>query len=148
MKDTPEGFKRLSDGVLHWNPGWDRVTYNDPGEAIKQYYAGELRFACNERRFSNYRSHPCGIAAKYDPDDNGNMTKCGHHSAEIKAKRRKKQDDRHNAWKKEFDYKCNKSKLMSELPQIVRSIAEGHNDARSLCLDWITRNNKLEEENK
>lgn len=145
---TPEGFKRTNDGFLHWSPGWSRAVYTDPGEAIKQFHNGKLRVACNERSFSNWKYHPCGNAAKYDPDAKGNFTKCGHHSKDAKARKAAKQKDRDDAWRKDFDYRMEKGNLQKELETIVRAIATGHNDARSLCLDWVTRKEKLEEENK
>ncbi|QGH74657.1 hypothetical protein KNU84_gp047 [Bacteriophage DSS3_VP1] len=147
MKETPKGFKRLSDGVLHWNPGWDRVSYDDPGEAIKQHWAGELRFACNERNFSNYRSHPCGNTAKYDPDENGNLTKCGHHSAAAKARKKKKQEERDAARNAKWDYARSVREHQHQLEAIVREIALGHNDPRTLCSDWVKRKEELKEEN-
>lgn len=146
-KEAPEGFVRLSSGILTWRPGFpSKVTYKTPDEAIVMPWAGKYVLRCNEKVFKDWSSGPCQNKAKYDPDENGNPTKCGHHRAEAKTRKKLQQEERDRKRMAALDYKIAKGKLTAELTQIVKAIAEGHNDARGLCLDWVNRNNKLEEE--
>ena len=101
-------------------------------------------YLCAEAVFSGYRHRPCGKTAKYDPDGNGNPTRCGHHSAAAKERRRKKKEERDAAWRRKFDRNSKLRKLNKEMPEIIQKIADGHNDPRGLCLDWLTRKAEAE----
>lgn len=142
--DEAKGFKRGADGVLEQSPARFSRHYKDPGEAIKTWWAGELRLGCTERRFENYSSFPCGKPAKHDPDHNGNPTKCGVHCAAAKekreAKRRAKEVADRAKWRRQNELR----RLSQEAQEIIRQIAEGHNDSRYLCQDWINRRTKVE----
>lgn len=142
MSDLPEGFKRDDDGTPRWNPApFSRPSYVEPSEAIKLVY-GKDQFCCNERVFRGYSTGPCGKPAKHDPDANGNLTKCGHHSAAAKARKKAKQEATYARWEAEAKAKQRAADLNSEAIEIVRKIAAGHNDPRGLCLDWVQRKDK------
>lgn len=145
-KETPRGFERDADGVLCWGAGKGRVNYCDPGEAVKCWWAGERVFRCTERSFSHYSSHPCGHQAKYDPDANGNPTKCGHHRAAAKkrkaeaaeAKRAAREAEDRRRWLRR-KAAAERQALKDEAVTLIQRIAEGHNDPRSACQDWLDR---------
>jgi hypothetical protein len=129
-----KGLQRDSDGILVWKGGGD---YRQPDEAIKTWWAGNLRFGCNERCFSNYHSHPCGNTAKHDPDAKGNPTKCGTHSQAAKDKRKAKSDARHEATREQWAREKALNKATAALEPALRKIAEGYNDARGLAEEVI-----------
>ena len=146
MTDVPEGFNRGKDGILRWEgSGFGRRHYREPDEAIKTLYAGKERIGCNESVMSNLCSHPCGKAPKYDPDANGNPTKCGHHSAAAKARRKAKRDAANEAEKARWRQKRESAEMAKEAQEIVCRIAEGYNDPRSLCMDWVARKQEFSE---
>jgi len=107
------------------------------------WWAGERYWQCTEHVFSgeriDFRGHQCGNTAKNDPDEDGNPTKCGIHSAAGKAKKSAK---REASWQK---YKAKEARenleraLTSEAREIVRLVAMGHNDARGLCAAWVEK---------
>lgn len=141
----PAGFTRNGNGILEQNGfrGFGRIEYKTPSEATLTYYAGKLRFGCNEEVHDNYSSHPCGVSAKHDPDARGNPTKCGRHSAAGIAKKKARQDEQDAKWLRDFNLKMARDEHRAELRKIVERIAAGHNDPRGLCQDWISRNEKL-----
>ena len=144
MSDTPKGFRRRSDGVLEMAPGHHRHTC-DPGEAVMVHYGGESRLGCTERVWSrDIRCHDymCGKRPKHDPDHNGNPTKCGIHSQEAKEKRAAKSDAKWQAREKEWKRKKEIQSLKLEALQLIRAIADGHNDPRSACAEWCERYTK------
>jgi hypothetical protein len=107
------------------------------------WWAGERYWQCTEHVFSgercDMRGHQCGKTATKDPDADGNPTKCGIHSAEGKAKKAAKRADKWQEYKAKAD-RANLERVLSiEARNIVRLIADGHNDARGLCADWIAR---------
>lgn len=132
-----KGMVRGADGFLQWHGSWDMWSYKDPGEAVKTWWAGELRCGCTEEIFANHHSSPCGAVPKYDPDANGNMTKCGKHSASAKAKRKAAQDARYKAWREKWEKSAAIDKATRQLEPALRNIAEGHNDARGLAREII-----------
>jgi hypothetical protein len=88
---------------------------------------------------NNWRRSACGEKAKHDPDHNGNPTRCSAHSQAAVDRRKAKVDALYNAWKAETKRKSNQAALKAELHEIVRKIADGHDDPRGLCADWIAR---------
>ena len=131
---------RGSDGVLQVNSklAW-RAEYQDPGEAVKTWWAGKLRFGCAERQFSNHRDHPCGKTPKHDPDHNGNFTRCGNHSKATKDRRDAKQRAKREAEKAKWEFDSSVREHRAEMPGIIQQIADGHNDPRGLCQSWLDR---------
>jgi len=141
MSDFVPYLKRADDGVLQVNEvaGWLKESYKDPGEAIRTWWAGERRFGCTHRSFSHYRSHPCGNAAKHDPDHNGNPTKCGHHSQAAFERKAEKKAERDAKREADWQHKKAVYDYYAERHEIIVKIAEGHNDPRGLCQDWLDR---------
>lgn len=129
-----QGFVRDTDGILVWQGG---RHYQDPGEAVKTWWAGEVRCGCTEPIPASYSSSPCGKTAKYDPDANGRPTKCGRHSAAAKVKRKAAQEERDRAWRAKWDSQRALSTATAALEPALRKIAEGHNDARGLAQEVI-----------
>ena len=124
------GLVRGDDGLLRWTGG---RHYNEPGEAVKTWWKGELRLGCNAEVFSNWSSHPCGATPKHDPDANGNLTRCGRHSLEAMEKaraRREKEDEERRIASKNRVALCLAEK---EIEVALRSISAGHNDPRALA---------------
>lgn len=141
MSEAPKGWVRRKDGILEQQPGFlgHRARHD---EAVLGWWKGERRLCCTETVWSrDIRAHysMCGKTPKYDPDQNGNPTKCGIHSKEAKAKRQAKSDAKIEQWRAEMDAKRLRSELNKEALEIVRQIAEGHNDPRGLCSDWVRR---------
>ncbi len=132
-----KGVIRGEDGILQWQGGFGAGLYRDPGEAVKTWWAGELRIGCGESVFADFSSGPCGKIPKHDPDANGNMTKCGKHSAAAKAKRKAAREARDNAWRQKWDKSAAIGKATSQLEPALRQIADGHNDARGLAQEII-----------
>ena len=108
------------------------------------WHAGELRSGCTDNVMSSFHSAPCGNAAKHDPDINGNPTKCGHHSAAAKARKKAKRDERDRAERAKWALRDALWRWNGERDDIIRKIAEGHNDPRGLCLDWLARDPRNE----
>lgn len=119
------GFTRGADGILEWHGGRD---YDDPGEAIKTWRAGELRLGCNQLVYGEHSFSPCGKPPKHDPDANGRMTKCGAHCAASTARR-----------EADFLRKQALRDAVAGLEPALRQIADGHNDPRALAQEVIAR---------
>jgi hypothetical protein len=132
---------RNAEGILEpsLEPTWSRKSYKDPGEAVMTWWNGKKKFGCAHSVFENYRTHPCGKTAKYDPDQNGNPTKCGHHSQAALDRKEAKRKAREDAWRAEWAHKDAVRKHNAERDDIIRKIAGGHNDPRGLCQDWLDR---------
>lgn len=128
-------MERDEDGVLIIQGG---RRYQDPGEALKTWWSGKLKLSCTERIYSNYSSKPCGKTPKHDSDARGFPTKCGHHSAAAKERKRLKSDERLAKLLREFDQKAALHKAQAEIEQALRKIAEGYNDARGLAQEVIS----------
>lgn len=124
------GLVRGSDGLLAWHGG---SYYEDPGEAVKTWWAGVLRISCAESVWSNYSSAPCGKTAKHDPDANGHLTRCGLHSVAAKAKKKAAAAARDAAWRTKWDNQAALTKAEKEIEVALRFIAAGHNDPRALA---------------
>lgn len=112
-------------------------------KAYLGWWAGERFWQCTEHVFSgarhDIRGHKCCKTATKDPDADGNPTKCGLHSVEGKAKRKAKHEERWLAYKSKADRTNLESVLTREAREIVRLIADGHNDARGLCAEWVAK---------
>lgn len=130
------GLVRDRDGNLVWNGG---KGYEDPGEAVKTWWAGEARFGCAERVMRGMWAAPCGKKAKNDPDARGNPTRCGVHCAKEKGRRAAEQDARFAASRKAFDEKMAVVSAEKALEAAMREIANGHNDPRSLAREVLSR---------
>lgn len=131
-----KGFERCKDGVLKWVGGIGS-RYQDPAEAVRFYWAGELRLGCTERCFSVFSSAPCSKVAKHDPDANGNFTKCGLHSKAAYEKRNAKKDATSARRKRQWAADHAESDAKKALEKLVRAIAEGHNDPRSAAMEAV-----------
>ena len=128
------GLKRGEDGILVWNGG---RHYTDPGEAVKTWNGGVLRIGCNERVSSGFSSYPCGCTPKHDPDANGNLTKCGRHSAAAKAKKAAKEQAARDLWRAKFKASNAVRDAASALEPALRQIAKGYNNPRALAQEII-----------
>ena len=140
---------RGDDGILIRNSEisvWDRRSYREPDEAINVKDGKGLRLGCNHRMFQNYSSFPCGKKPKHDPDANGNLTKCGIHSAAAIQRRQDKSNAKMQAWRDEIHKKAEISRLRDEMLPLIRAIADGHNDPRSACVEWLDRYNAAKED--
>lgn len=129
-----KGLIRGADGILEWHGG---RRYDDLGEAVKTWCAGELRLGCNERVFRDYSSFPCGKTPKHDPDAHGRMTKCGVHCAAATDRRKAKQAERRAAWEAALEREIALSNAVAALEPALRRIAEGHNNPRDLAQEVI-----------
>ena len=138
MGSKSEYFERGEDGVLCQLPA-SLSNYQDPGEAIKTWSKGELRLGCAEAVHSGWRLFPCGTVPKHDPDHNGNPTRCGRHSAAAKKRVKEKCDARDAARRAKYERKAAIYKINLERDEIIQAIADGHNDPRGLCADWLRR---------
>jgi hypothetical protein len=110
--------------------------------AKKMWYAGKQRWGCVESIHDSGFSvsfHSCGAAARFDPDGNGNPTKCGRHSQAAQAKRDAIRNLRYAEYEAEQNRRANMKKLRDEQLTIIRQIAAGHNDPRALCLEYLNR---------
>jgi hypothetical protein len=124
------GLTRAADGVLEWHGG---RHYDTPDEAVRSYHKGVLAIRCNERIFSMWSSGVCGNTAKHDPDKNGNLTKCGRHCAEAVAKKKEKQAAEDAKRSRQWNAREALWKAEKKIEAALRSIADGHNDPRSLA---------------
>jgi hypothetical protein len=128
------GLVRDSDGILVWQGG---RHYTAPDEAVKTWWGGETKITCAHEVSSHYSNAPCGKGAKYDPDKNGNPTRCGHHSAAALAKKDAARRERNSAWEAKFYRKISVAGATAALEPALRKIAAGHNDAMGLAQEVI-----------
>lgn len=134
---------RGDDGFLRRANGFTE-PYSEPNEAIIGRVKGVDVFVCTERKSAGYfGSSPCGNKAKHDPDHNGNPTKCGHHSAAAKQRKKDKADERHRKWQEKWSRDSAVRALNVQRDEIIQKIAAGHNDPRGLCQDWLDAMAKL-----
>lgn len=116
------------------------------------WWAGERYWQCTEHVFSgdhaDVRGHQCGKTATRDLDADGNPTKCAIHSAEGKAKRQAKQDAKYANMQARWKRDRVARELAAEAKDIIRCIAEGHNDPRAICIDWVSRWEQNESETR
>lgn len=146
MTDAPKGFIRAQDGVLEIDFRFGALRRDNTEEAIRENGA----FVCGARvyRAGAWGSSHCRKPAKHDPDCNGNLTRCGIHSAESKAKRKAKTDAKDAEERAKIHRQVIVSNLRREALAIVRKVADGHNDPRALCADWVSRMDAIKEESK
>lgn len=142
-----KGFTRDKDGVLVWQGGIGN-SYRDPGEAVKFHYAGKLHFGCTERRYGLMRSASCDNAAKYDPDANGNPTKCGNHSKAAYERRNAKKDATEKRWRQQWQADAALREAQSALEPALRQIVQGHNNPRELAFEVLERLHEAREAQK
>lgn len=135
---VPLGFKRREeDQVLEAVPGPYPIV--DPGEAIMGWFAGKRRFQCTKDIFVLGRRPQCSNVARYDPDWQGNPTRCGVHCASAVDRRAAESEARRAKECAIVDRQNAIRVLERELHQIVQEIADGHSDPQSLCRDWLYR---------
>lgn len=142
-------FIRGDDGILRKNPAlnpWERRAYADPGEALNIERGNKFSLGCTHKRFENYSSFPCGKTPKHDPDANGRPTKCGIHSAEHIKRRKYKQDAKYAAETLKWARQREQASIRAEMLPLIRSIADGHNDPRTACREWLDRYEATKEE--
>lgn len=128
------GLVRDKDGLLYWTGG---RFYRDPGEAVKTWWAGELRISCAAPVYGDWSYKPCGKIAKHDPDANGNPTRCGTHCASAVAKREAASQAREAARQAKWGADKRLGKARADLEQALRLIALGHNDPRTLAQEAL-----------
>lgn len=135
-KKLSPGFARDKDGILIWEGRGAR--YENPGEAVKTWYAGKLRLGCTEWKPTGHGGHPCGKTARHDPDANGNATKCGNHSKAREAKKielRKRNFQKTRAMWAAIDAV---QAAVQALEPALRRIAQGANNPRKLAEETIS----------
>jgi hypothetical protein len=104
-----------------------------------------MNYRCAEIVFSKDGrfSRRCPNPAKHDPDAEGIPTKCGVHSRQANARREKAREARLEAerqsWAKQGKAQEKARRLQADAEDILRKIATGHNDPRSLALEWVER---------
>lgn len=103
---------------------------------------------CTKKLWDGWHKRSCGNVAKYDPDEDGVPTRCGVHSAEAVARREAKAHAKVAAEMAEWDRRKQQQNLASELHQIIRQIAGGHNDPRGMATEWLERWNATKEAKK
>ena len=139
MTDAPKGYTRNAAGVLEMLPAWRRDRHD---EAVWFKDGHGERFGCTVTVYRDGRDmtgHPCGKTAKHDPDAKGNPTHCGIHSIAAKARRRAKANAQYELERALSARRNERNNLLREAPGIIRQIADGHNDPRTLCLEWIAK---------
>ena len=94
---------------------------------------------CTEICFDNLRRYQCNCIAIHDPDEHGNPTKCGRHSAAKKAARKDKREAKYAAHVAERQQRERIHAIRAELDGMVEAIAAGHNNPAELCRDWLKR---------
>lgn len=102
---------------------------------------------CTYARVSSpgsYSFSRCWNPAKHDPDENGNPTRCGVHSAAAEARRKAKSNALREKHREESLRRATLINLRAEAMTIVRQIADGHNDPRELASDWVRRFDETE----
>lgn len=108
-------------------------------EAVKRY---DGKWQCQTRVFSgercDTRGHMCSRQANFDPDANGNPTKCKIHSEEGVRKKQKEADERYRLYCEKMAARERAANAQFSAVEIVRKIADGHNDPRGLCLQWLS----------
>lgn len=142
MSDKTPYFIRGDDGILRKNPAlnpWERRPYGDPGEALNIQSGGKFSLGCTHKRFENYSSFPCGKTPKHDPDSNGHPKKCGHHSAASAKRKKDKADAKMQEWRDRNARNADIRAVKAEMLPLIKSIAEGHNDPRTACREWLDR---------
>ena len=140
--DKKPPFVRGKDGILKINPDlspWDHRSYQPPDEALNVFDRGELRLGCTHRRFENYSSFPCGNKPKHDPDANGRPTRCGIHSSAAEQRRKDKRDSKMQEWCDNRARGAALRDVRAEMIPLIQSIADGHNDPRSACSEWLAK---------
>lgn len=135
------GLRRGPDGVIERIDGILCRSYENPGEAVIQWCGrGVKEFGCNHStHLYSGGTGPCGKPAKHDPDHRGNLTKCGHHSNAAMEKKAAKRKAKSEAWMSRYDLEHQKRQMESESLEILRKIAAGHNDPRSVAQEFINR---------
>ena len=142
--DQQPYFVRGSDGILTHNPKasrWNTAGYYDPDEAVNVSQGNQTRLGCTHKIFSNYSSYPCNKVPKHDPDKNGRPTKCGIHSAASFQKRQDKAEAKRQAWRDAARKRADIQAIRNEMLPLIQSIADGHNDPRGACAEWLDRYN-------
>jgi hypothetical protein len=112
-------------------------------KAELSYWAGETSRGCTYDMVQSpgmLGFSLCTNGAKHDPDDNGDPTRCGVHSEAATERRNAKQKKLRDEQTAKWARSNRLGELRRELSVIVKQIAEGHNDPRALCQDWIVRN--------
>ena len=143
--EAPEGWKRNESGVLERAPAYNPAF---PKEAVWVNLRGGKGFGCNDRvNRGTFRSQLCGKPAKHDPDHNGNPTKCGVHCKAAQDKRdarvKARWDEERAARQAAAKRRETRQALDAELRSIAQQIADGHNDPRTLCADWLRRDRDM-----
>lgn len=143
---APKGYQRREDGLLEPINGFIGHR-GKPQEAVLTWWAGKRLLGCIQdvHKGGGMGFHMCGNRAKHDPDHNGNPTKCGTHSAAAVARRKQKQRERDAAERAKWARRSALMTLSQEAPEIIQKIADGHNDPRGLCQDWLDRRAKVRE---
>lgn len=133
------GFKRgAPSGQLYWCSGAGS-DYEDPGESIKLSWDQAKGHVCAERTWGTWDAKPCSRPAKHDPDRKGNPTRCGHHCKAAVEKREAKKTARWSAWERERRAMLEISKAEQAMGPALRTIANGHNDPRTLAREIIEK---------
>lgn len=117
------------------------------GKAKLAWWKGKQRWGCTYDGVSHpgmWHSSRCSNKAKHDHDEDGNPTRCGIHCKSATEIREAKSRARYQAQKDKWLREDQKRALAHECEAIVRAIAAGNNDPRSLCADWVKRKAELE----
>ena len=94
------------------------------------------------------RSAACDNAAKYDPDANGNPTKCGNHCKAAYERRNAKKDATTARWHRQWAANAQLADAQKALEAALVEIMDGHNDPRQLAHDTLGRLRAAREESK
>ena len=81
--------------------------------------------------------HQCSQKAKHDPDETGKPTTCGIHSIAARKRRAIKEAAKYDRNRKIWDARSKKENGRSAALTVIKQIAGGHNDPRSLCAEFI-----------
>tara|TARA_R110000851_G_scaffold204528_1_gene356459 strand:+ start:246 stop:704 length:459 start_codon:yes stop_codon:yes gene_type:complete len=136
-------FTRMPDGVLRLTKQYESFTRKpEMNEAVefRVYNHGSVvdwKLGCGATTSHNFQSCYCQNAAKHDPDENGNGTRCGIHSKATIKKRRDKQDAKWAAQRAIYDARNARMKHKEDCVALVKEIADGHNDPRTACIELI-----------
>lgn len=83
-----------------------------------------------------YLPHTCGKTAKYDPIE-GVPTRCGIHCDAAEARRREKAAAQSRKWREQWDAAHALKLAREDTIKVLREIAAGHNDPRTIATETI-----------
>lgn len=111
-------------------------------KAATAWWNGKKHWGCTYDQVSSpglWGFSRCSNKAKHDLDADGNPTRCGIHCESGIAKRNAKREAEYQKYRAKIDRNATVRELERDAKKLIRSIAEGHNDPRTACTEWLNR---------